>query len=138
MKIDLSEFNSVLDEFKEETLNIVEDNVKETCSYIHSVSKDNAPIDVGQLRENSGIYVEREDTSIKGYVGFMEFYALYVHQGTGKKALNGDGRQTPWHWFGTTEKWAGWHWTIGQSPKRFLYKAVFEHIPEIEDLLVGE
>lgn len=137
MKIDVSQFSDAIDKFRDQVEKDATNNLVNAVSYVLEEAKPNTPVDLGTLRENSGYYVTREGNILKGYIGFMEFYAIYVHQGTGIFALNGDGRQTPWHWFGTTEKWAGWHMTRGQRPKRFLYDAVINNLDTIEEKLGG-
>lgn len=51
--------------------------------------------DTGLMEENSGYTINVDGNSITALIGFMEFYSIYVHQGTGIYAINGDGRQTP-------------------------------------------
>lgn len=116
-------------------INKLQENTVKVCETIHEESKDRCPVDIGIMKERSGIYVESNYESITGYIGFLEFYAVYVHQGTGLFAINGDGRKTPWWWFGTTEKWAGWHFTSGQRPKQFLWDAVVNNIENIPEIL---
>lgn len=137
MKIDMTQFSDAINQFRTQVEKDATNNLVNAVSYILEEAKPNTPIDLGTLRENSDYYVKREGNTLKGFVGFMEFYAIYVHQGTGIFALNGDGRQTPWHWFGTTEKWAGWHMTRGQRPKRFLYDAVINNLDAIQEKLGG-
>ena len=110
-------------------------NTKKVCETIHSESQDRCPIDIGIMKERSGYYVENDGSQIHGYIGYLEFYAVYVHQGTGLFAIDGDGRQTLWWWFGSTEKWAGWHLTHGQKPKQFLWDAVVNNIDNIPAIL---
>lgn len=112
-------------------------NLDKVSNEILEESRNKAPIDIGIMRENSGYFTKKQNDSSKivSYVGFMEFYAVYVHQGTGLFALNGDGRQTPWWWKGTTEKWEGWHRTTGQAPKQFLWDTYTDYIEQIPTLL---
>lgn len=110
-------------------------NMNSTSNTLLEAARDKAPIDIGILRENSGYYTKETENGIISYIGFMEFYAVYVHQGTGLFALNGDGRQTPWWWKGTTEKWEGWHRTTGQRPKQFLFDTYTEYIEQLPLLL---
>lgn len=110
-------------------------NVERVNSNIHQEAVNNAPVDIGTMRENSGYSVHFEGNKIISYVGFMEFYSVYVHQGTGIFALEGNGRQTPWWWKGDTEKWEGWHFTHGQKPKQFLWNAYLNALPVINSEL---
>lgn len=111
------------------------DNMNHINADMLEESRENAPIDIGIMRENSGYFVKEEENGIVAFIGFMEFYSVYVHQGTGLFALQGDGRQTPWWWKGTTEKWLGWHHTHGQRPKQFLWDTYVAYIDRIPILL---
>lgn len=93
--------------------------------------------DTGLMEENSTYAISETVTSITTMIGFMEFYSIYVHQGTGIYAINRDGRQTSWWWKGTTEKWQGWHKTVGQKPAPFLQDALDEKMDEIPFILQG-
>ena len=39
--------------------------------------------DTGLMEENSGYTINVDGNSITALIGFMEFYSIYVHQGTG-------------------------------------------------------
>lgn len=123
--------------YKENLYAQLHTNLDKASAKILEEARDNAPIDIGTMREDSGHYTKEEDNNLISYIGFMKFYAVYVHQGTGLFALHGDGRQTPWWWKGTTEKWKGWHYTHGQTPKQFLWDSLTGHI-EILPILLAE
>lgn len=137
MKIDTQAFKEALTKFSHNVEEVATNNLENALVFGLDEARDRTPIDIGELKENSGYYIKREENILRGFIGFMEFYAVYVHQGTGIFALNGDGRKTPWWWKGTTEKWEGWHFTHGQRPKRFLYDAVIMNLPIIEEKLGG-
>ena len=113
----------------------IEQNTNKVAEKILEESKDRTPVDIGTLRDNSDFEVKKEDYELVAWIGYFEFYGVYVHQGTGIFALNGDGRKTKWNWFGTTEKWAGWHTTHGQKPKQFLWDTLTDYIDKIPLLL---
>lgn len=52
-------------------------------------------------------------------------YAIYVHEGTGKYAREGEGRQTPWVYF--DEKRGEFYTTEGIPPNPFLEDAFQKH-----------
>lgn len=56
-------------------------------------------------------------------IGTNKKYGIYVHQGTGLFAVNGDGRKEdlPWHY---QDAEGNWHSTSGQHPNPFLEKAL--------------
>lgn len=114
---------------------IIKSNANKTAEKILSESKDKTPIDIGTLRANSDFEIKENDAGIIAWIGYFEFYSVYVHQGTGIFALHGDGRKTPWWWKGTTEKWEGWHKTHGQKPKQFLWDTLVDYIDKIPLLL---
>lgn len=121
-------------------------NMDKTLTRIHDISNKFAPEDTGEMVENSGVNTEILDNKIIGTIGYLEFYSIYVHQGTGIHALNCNGRKTPWCWFPTTQKWISiahelngndspFIWTRGQRPKQFLYKAFLECEDEVTEML---
>lgn len=65
----------------------------DACMLVEKDAKTNAPVgETGELRNSiTSEYDEKE-----GRIGTNLFYAPYVHQGTGKYAINGDGRQGYW------------------------------------------
>lgn len=133
--LDTMGFLKSLNEAKEKTTNTLAENLKNVSDKRLEDAKERTPVDIGTLKENSGYFVKVEGNKIMATIGFMEFYAVYVHQGTGLFALNGDGRKTPWWWKGTTEKWEGWHFTHGQKPKQFLWDALVNNLDLIPEEL---
>ena len=127
----IASFNSVI-KYQVDT---IEKNLNTTAEKILEESKDRTPVDIGTLRDNSDFEVKKEDYALVAWIGYFEFYGVYVHQGTGIFALHGDGRKTPWWWKGTTEKWEGWHHTHGQKPKQFLWDTLTDYIDKIPLLL---
>jgi hypothetical protein len=122
------------------------ENMDKTLEIIHNTSNKFAPEDTGEMVDDSGYNTRLIDNQIIGTIGYLQFYSIYVHQGTGIHALNGDGRKTPWCWFPTTQKWISiahelngndspFIWTRGQRPKQFLYKAFLEYEEEVPILL---
>jgi HK97 gp10 family phage protein len=64
-----------------------------------------------------------------GYVFTPLEYAPYVEYGTGKFAVNGDGRKdVPWHY---QDDKGEWHTTSGQKPQPFMGPALNENREEI-------
>lgn len=133
--LDTEDFIKSLTNYKEHVRETLKENMISISSDTLEDAKNRSPIDIGTMRENSGYFVKEEENKITSFIGFMEFYSVYVHQGTGIFALNGDGRQTPWWWKGTTEKWEGWHLTRGQRPKQFLWDSLVNKISTIPEEL---
>ena len=91
-------------------------------------AKQLCPKDTGILR--ASIESWTEDNA--AYVGTHQQYGIYVHQGTGIYAVNGDGRQTPWSY---KDLEGNWHYTQGQKPQPFLSQALENKKEEILELV---
>ena len=100
-------------------------------------AKELCPVDEGHLRAHIDSYVEDDEDAIRGRVGTDVHYAPYVHQGTGIYAVNGQGRKTPWKWYGEGVKYRGWHVAVGQRPQPFLKDALEQNIDQITERLTN-
>ena len=88
-------------------------------------SKENCPVQTGELRRSITSRVTQEPTLVQGVVFTNKEYAIYTHQGTGLFAENGDGRKdVPWHY---QDADGNWHSTSGQKPNPFLERALDEN-----------
>lgn len=89
----LNSIKNALNNYKEKAYT----GMEEVGKLILEESKENSLVkyDTGLMEENSGYTIDVDGNSITALIGFMEFYSIYVHQGTGIYAINGDGRQTP-------------------------------------------
>lgn len=125
IEFNTEEFLKSVDEITNNIKATLTVNMEKTADLLLGQARNNslARYDTGQMEKDSGTQVNYTSDFVEGWVGFFEFYSVYQHQGTGIHALNQDGRQTPWWWRGTTEKWEGWHRTRGVEPCQFLYKA---------------
>lgn len=95
------------------------------CLWVMNDARSKCPVDIGTLR-NSITYEVYDDY---GEVGTNLEYAPYVEFGTGKFAVNGDGRQTRWSY---QDEEGNWHSTIGQEPQPYLVPALDENRGVIE------
>ena len=70
-------------------------------------------------------------------VGTNKKYAVYVHQGTGLFAREGNGRthDLPWHY---QDAEGNWHSTSGQHPNPFLERALDENADKITQIFREE
>lgn len=126
---------AVLDRINSLQENNITDAIKEACLLVERDAKINCPVDDGQLRQS--IKAEMiDDTS--GKVGSNVEYAIYVHQGTGIYAKDGNGRKDKWTY---QDAEGNWHQTIGQHPNPFLERALDDNrdriIALIRDALGG-
>lgn len=135
IEFNTEEFLKSVEEALEEEKKVLAINMQKATTETLALAREKAPFDTGHMEEDSNTQVVIEDNFITGWIGFFAYYAIYVHQGTGLFALHGDGRQTPWWWRGTTEKWEGWHFTHGQKPKQFLLDALIENSTKIPEML---
>lgn len=83
---------------------------------IRNASIDTTPKRTGHL---AGTYQIKVD-GLKGEIGPTARYGIWVHQGTGIYAVNGNGRKTPWRY----KDDSGWHFTRGQRSNPFLKNAI--------------
>lgn len=98
--------------------------------------KREAPVDNGLLRASITYDINiNEKNQVVARVGIMSGqasdsgvtvgqYALWVHQGTGIYAEEGNGRKTPWRYYVEDGKYKGWHLTQGQKANPFLRRGV--------------
>lgn len=89
----LNSIKNALNNYKEKAYT----GMEEVGKLVLEEAKQNSLVkyDTGLMEENSGYTIDVDGNSITALIGFMEFYSIYVHQGTGIYAINGDGRQTP-------------------------------------------
>lgn len=89
----LNSIKNALNNYKEKAYT----GMEEVGKLVLEEAKQNSLVkyDTGLMEENSGYTINVDGNSITALIGFMEFYSIYVHQGTGIYAINGDGRQTP-------------------------------------------
>ncbi len=122
------------------TTEIINKQVKKmqkACLLVEAEAKAQCPVDMGALRASIHSEVEVTPEAITGRIGSQLEYAPYVHQGTGIYAKEGNGRKSPWKWYGKIGKYKGWHTTDGQKPQPFLQKAVTSCKSKIQSILKG-
>ncbi len=126
---------------EEATLKIITDtrkNMNTAVKLIEGEAKKECPVDMGILRASMFSRVEVNDAEIIGIIGNTMSYSVYIHQGTGLYATNGDGRKTPWRYKSLAGKYKGWHYTKGQAPNPFLDRAKLNSRQKITKLLGGK
>lgn len=117
--------------------NKVYHNMTKACLVVVNEAKKLCPVDNGPLRASIIHQVKMSGSAIEGYVGATMKYAVYVHQGTGIYAVDGNGRKTPWKYKAETGKYKGWHITQGQKPNPFLANARDNKKDNIVSILGG-
>ena len=91
--VGLKELNHKLDKLENPQLH---DALSKACLVVERGAKEKCPVgDTGILRES----ITSEVGEREGRVGTNIEYGVYVHQGTGIYAVNGDGRKdVPWRY----------------------------------------
>ena len=135
---DNSAFKNSLGAAADQIVKELQQNVTKAALLVEGEAKKNCPVDEGLLRASITHEVKTDGQKITGYIGSNLDYAPYVHYGTGIYAENGQGRKTPWIWYGDSVKWRGGHWTKGQKPKPFLREAMTKNKSKIEKILAGK
>ncbi len=135
---DNREFVKSLEEATFQIISNTQENMKRATLFLEGEAKKECPVDMGVLRASMFSRVEVTDREIVGIVGNSSKYSVYVHQGTGLYAKDGDGRKTPWRYKSLGGKYKGWHYTKGQAPNPFLDRAKLNSKNKITRMLGGE
>lgn len=138
MMPDNREFIKSVERATSEMVDKLSSNMKRAVTHLEGEAKKECPVDMGILRASMFNRVEVNDREIVGVVGNTMSYSVYVHQGTGLYAVNGDGRKTPWRYKSIGGKYKGWHYTKGQAPNPFLDRAKLNSRNKIIKLLGGK
>lgn len=102
----------------------------DTCIYLVQEAQEKCPIgdgsgERGHIRESIDHAVTYENGVFTGRVGSNNEIAIYVHEGTGLYAIEGNGRKdVPWTY---QDRKGKWHSTKGMHPKQFLREAIEEN-----------
>lgn len=102
----------------------------DTCIYLVQEAQEKCPIgdgsgERGHIRESIDHTVTYENGVFTGRVGSNNEIAIYVHEGTGLYAIEGNGRkEVPWTY---QDRKGKWHSTKGMHPNQFLREAIEEN-----------
>ena len=103
----------------------------DNCGYIvENKAKANCNVDTGALRSS----ITHEANENECVIGTNNEIGIYIHEGTGKYAKNGNGRQEPWVY---KDRQGNWHTTEGMKPNPFLEDALYDSITEIQNEFEG-
>lgn len=136
MPVEVIEDNTEL--FKKEFADRIPQILESIGLHLEGEAKDeleNSPrrVDTGNLRNSITHVVDTVENAV--YIGTDVEYALYVHEGTGKFAAEGGGRQDPW-WY--QDENGKWHYTEGMAPNRFLKNAIERNESQIREYIENE
>ena len=71
----------------------------------------------------------------KMHVGTNVYYGIYQEMGTGKYAVEGGGRPTPWCY---QDEQGVWHWTAGNRAHPFIKPSIADHQGTYKNILKDE
>lgn len=123
--INLDKFIKRLDQISEVDF---EKAMDKACLLVENEAKRNCPVDTGWLRQS----IKHRIEGSTGIVGTNVEYAPYVEYGTGKHALGGNGRKTPWAYI--DQKTGELIWTAGSRAQPFLEPALLDNEQLIIDI----
>ena len=115
MSVEFRDFSTIVFQKMKQT---AETFLEEVGGEVEAQTKRNTKVDTGKTKGSWEHVVNAEKMEVK--IGSRYKNALWEELGTGKYALNGDGRKTKWVYRTDDGKF---HATVGKKPRRALYKA---------------
>ena len=115
MSVEFRDFSTIVFQKMKRT---AETFLEEVGGEVEAQTKRNTKVDTGKTKGSWEHLVNAEKMEVK--IGSRYKNALWEELGTGKYALNGDGRKTKWVYRTDDGKF---HATVGKKPRRALYKA---------------
>ena len=129
IKVNLdSSLDKICNNIKKKIENNANKLVEDCTKILYEEIKKECPVDTGELRDSIEYNIEKSNNSVKGTITSNKKYLIYVLYGTGKYAINGRGRNTPWTYQDSNGKW---HYTLGQQPNNFFRRAFINKEGEI-------
>lgn len=122
-------YDSNIPKFNDEMQKAVNKALFEVGTMIKSSAKQNAPHDMGQLRNSIKFRTTGQGDVTNVTIGSTLEYAVYQEFGTGEFAENGVGRKGGWVYTngkGVTK------FTLGNKPTKFMRKAFRENKQRIQ------
>jgi len=127
---------AAVDELFSDLEDAITEAVEDTLVRMKRTAEKEVPVDYGDLRASLRTELERmagQYIEAKLKAGGSDSdapYAIYVHEGTGKFARGGNGRQTPWTYY--DERRDQFVTTEGQPPNPFMERAFKQNIKYFE------
>ena len=115
MSVEFKDFSTIVFQKMKQT---AETFLEEVGGEVEAQTKQNTKVDTGKTKGSWEHAVDAEKMEVK--IGSRYKNALWEELGTGKYALNGDGRKTKWVYRTDDGKF---HATVGKKPRRALHKA---------------
>lgn len=129
VNIDISQVLGQLSKISEATKNHLVEKTSQATGNLLNESQRATPKDTGELQQKHRMSVDIKGSKIEGRVEAYAEHAVYVHEGTGIYARNGNGRKTPWGYTvkSNRSKYQGFHWTRGNKPQPWLENTLKEN-----------
>ena len=115
MSVEFKDFSKIVLQKIQET---GETFLEEVGGEVEAQTKRNTKVDTGKTKGSWEHVVNAEKMEVQ--IGSRYKNALWEELGTGRQALNGDGRKTKWVYRTPDGKF---HTTVGKKPRRALYNA---------------
>lgn len=110
----------------------IEKAMGKACAVVEAAAKQNAPKDIGALRNSITSRVENRNGHIEGVIFTPLKYAPYIEYGTGLFAESGGRKDVPWNY---QDDRGEWHSTSGIKPHPFMRPAVEDNRNKIIEVL---
>lgn len=116
MSVEFRDFSTIVFQKMKQT---AETFLEEVGGEVEAQTKRNTKVDTGKTKGSWEHLVNAEKMEVQ--IGSRYKNALWEELGTGKYALNGDGRKTKWVY--KNPKDGKFYATVGKKPRRALYHA---------------
>lgn len=121
-KVDLSELLANIDKLPEALVTALAQSMELATELVEEDAVDRCPKKSTDLSTSIQHEVIVSEAAVRGYVGSMSPHAVFVHEGTGLFAKDGNGRKdVPWVY---CDDFGNFHSTSGQKPNPFLQDAI--------------
>ena len=121
-KVDISELLANIDKLPESLTNALAGAMEISTELVEADAVDRCPKRSTELSTSIQHEVIVNNTAVRGFVGSMSPHAVFVHEGTGLYAKDGNGRKdVPWVY---RDEQGRFYTTSGQQPNQFLQDAI--------------
>ena len=120
--VDIAELLANIDKLPEAIAQALAQGMEVATELVEADAVDRCPKRSTELSTSIQHEVIVSDSAVRGFVGSMSPHAIYVHEGTGLYAKDGNGRKdVPWVY---CDEFGNFHSTSGQKPNPFLQDAI--------------
>lgn len=120
--VDIAELLANIDKLPEAIAQALAQGMEVATELVEADAVDRCPKRSTELSTSIQHEVIVSDSAVRGFVGSMSPHAIYVHEGTGLYAKDGNGRKdVPWVY---CDDFGNFYTTSGQKPNPFLQDAI--------------